>query len=344
MSTRRTRTAKAAGCLLKTFAPRTGGGLETHGGDPVTVGPSVKMSKSKKNVIDPEEIIERFGADTARWFILSDSPPDRDVEWTTSGIEAASRHLQRVWRLVSSTVGQPDSTGSRASREEDNANLFKAMHRTIDSVTNDLESFSFNKSVAALYEFTSTLARSTADPASKAEAFKVLAQLMQPITPHLAEEIWEMAGGEGLVLSSPWPVADPDMLVEDTVVLPVQVNGKRRAEVPVAKGLDRDEVEALVLDLGPVRNALGGRNPQASGRCSRQDRQCGCLTPDSAWLWPHCSFLELAGFSRSMVRGPMPRGSSGRFGLNLAWFDATSSCVNAWWKGSVMLPGKRDTR
>ncbi len=242
--------------------PRRGGGLETRGGNPVTVGPSVKMSKSKKNVIDPEEIIGSFGADTARWFILSDSPPDRDVEWTTSGIEAASRHLQRVWRLVASTVGQPDSTGSRASREEDNTNLFKAMHRTIDSVTNDLDSFSFNKSVAALYEFTSTLARSTADPASKAEAFKVLAQLMQPITPHLAEEIWEMAGGEGLVVSNPWPVADPDLLVEDTVVLPVQVNGKRRAEIRVAKGLDRGEVEALVLELGPVRNALAGRDPK----------------------------------------------------------------------------------
>ena len=241
---------------------RPDGGFETRDGGAVTVGPSVKMSKSKKNVVDPRDIIETYGADTARWFILSDSPPERDVEWTASGIEAASRHLQRVWRLVDSVVEAGEETAGATESEAEDAELERAVHRTIDSVTKGLEGFAFNKSVAALYEFTTTLSRSEASANSKLAAVKVMAQLMQPITPHLAEEIWEMAGGEGLVAVNPWPVADPAMLIDDTVVLPVQVNGKRRAEVRVARGSKQDTVEALVLELQPVKRILDGRKPK----------------------------------------------------------------------------------
>ncbi|WP_343080187.1 leucine--tRNA ligase [Ostreiculturibacter nitratireducens] len=227
-------------------------------GAPVEIIPSAKMSKSKKNVVDPVNIIRDFGADTARWFILSDSPPERDVEWTSAGAEAAFRHLSRVWRLADE-IARND--GGEAAGGEDEA-LLRAMHRAIADVTQGIEGFAFNTSVAKLYAFTNTLAKSKAGVAAKREAMRAMAQLMSPMTPHLAEEVWAMLGGEGLVAVAPWPKADPAMLVEDSVTLPIQINGKKRSEITVPKEMVAEEVEKLALADEAVAKALAGAQPR----------------------------------------------------------------------------------
>jgi len=224
-------------------------------GEPVEVGPIIKMSKSKKNVVDPADIIDQYGADTARWFVMSDSPPERDVEWTAAGAEAAWKHLQRVWRMASEIAEGPEDGAS-------DLDLEKATARAIDEVTKGIEGFAFNKSVAKLYEFTNTIAKSKAAPAAKRRAMLVMAQLMQPMTPHLAEEVWHLLGGKGLVAAAPWPKADPALLVDDTVTLPIQVNGKRRAEITVPKDMPKEEVEKLVLADDAVIRFLGGKEPR----------------------------------------------------------------------------------
>ena len=226
-------------------------------GETVKIVPSAKMSKSKKNVVDPVNIIEQYGADTARWFVLSDSPPERDVEWTAAGAEAAYKHLSRVWALCDK-IGEmvPDTPGQG---DED---LLRAMHKTIFEVTQGIESFGFNAAIAKLYAFTNTLAKSTAGHAVKREAIMTLAQLMAPMTPHLAEDIWEHQGGDGLLVNAPWPKADEQFLVEDTVTLPIQVNGKRRGEIEVAKDLPKDEVEKAALSVEAVQRALDGATPK----------------------------------------------------------------------------------
>ena len=230
-------------------------GARLRDGTPVEIGPSIKMSKSKKNVVDPEDIIRQWGADTARWFVLSDSPPDRDVEWTAAGAEAAHRHLQRVWRLAGEAAA---GDGAQGSGEE----LTRAVHRAIRDVTADIEGFAFNKAIARLYELTNALARAEASGGARRFAARTLAQLMAPMTPHLAEEMWAALGGEGLLAEAPWPEADPAWLVETEVTLPVQVNGKRRAEVAVPAGSDAATIEALVLQDAAVQRALGGARPR----------------------------------------------------------------------------------
>jgi leucyl-tRNA synthetase len=229
-------------------------------GTPVEIIPSAKMSKSKKNVVDPEDIIRTFGADTARWFILSDSPPERDVEWTAAGAEAAHRHLARVWRLADETTAALES-GTAGDAAADAA-LRKATHRAIDEATRGIEGFAFNKSLAALYALTNAVMKSAASPAVKAEAMRTLAQLMAPMVPHLAEEVWSMLGGEGLVARAPWPQADPALLIDDTLTLPIQINGKRRTEIVVARDAAKEEVEKQVLANDAVRRALDGRAPR----------------------------------------------------------------------------------
>ncbi|MFT4717095.1 MAG: leucyl-tRNA synthetase, partial [Paracoccaceae bacterium] len=221
-------------------------------GEVVEVGPIIKMSKSKKNVVDPEDIIDQYGADTARWFVMSDSPPERDVEWTASGAEGAWKHLQRVWRLADEISELPED-GS------DDIDLEKAAARVIDAVTQGIEGFAFNKSVAKLYEFTNALAKSKADGAAKRKAMRVMAQLMQPMTPHLAEEVWQLLGGKGLVAQASWPVADPALLVDDMVTMPIQVNGKRKSEISVPKDMPKEEVEKLALADDAVIKFLAGK-------------------------------------------------------------------------------------
>ena len=226
-------------------------------GTEVQVIPSAKMSKSKKNVVDPLGIIDRFGADTARWFVLSDSPPERDVEWTASGAEAAYKHLSRVWNISDRIAGMEEN--AQGSGDED---LMRAMHKTIHDVTVGVESFGFNAAIAKLYAFTATLQKSQAGQDSQREAIMTLAQLMAPMTPHLAEDIWAMQGGEGLIATAPWPVADETMLVDDTVTMPIQINGKRRAEIKVRADMPKDEVEALALGHEAVIRTLDGAAPK----------------------------------------------------------------------------------
>ncbi|NBR34607.1 MAG: leucine--tRNA ligase [Rhodobacteraceae bacterium] len=225
-------------------------------GSPVDIVPSAKMSKSKNNVVDPVAIIDSFGADTARWFVLSDSPPERDVEWTASGAEASGKHLGRVYRIAAELVGTNDP-----ANDHDNP-LLKEMHKTIHDVTQGLESFGFNASIAKLYAFTNTLAKSKAGSDAKRQAARTLAQLMSPMTPHLAEEIWSLLGGDGLVINAPWPQPDPAMLIDDEVTLPIQVNGKRRAEISVPKDMPKEEVEKLALAQETVIRAMDGAPPK----------------------------------------------------------------------------------
>ena len=221
-------------------------------GEAIEVIPSAKMSKSKKNVVNPVDIIDQYGADTARWFVLSDSPPERDVEWTASGAEAAWKFLGRVWRLAED-LGDGSDTDEALERE-----TAKAIHE----VTMGIETFGFNKSVAKLYEFANAIQKSKAGPGAKRKAVKTIAQLMSPMTPHLAEEIWQHLGGEGLVAQAQWPVADESLLKDDTVTLPIQINGKRRAEIKVLTDMPKEEVEKLALANEAVVKALDGGQPK----------------------------------------------------------------------------------
>ena len=220
-------------------------------GTEVEVIPSAKMSKSKKNVVDPVNIVQSFGADTARWFMLSDSPPERDVEWTSAGAEAANKFLARVWRLA-------DEAGADA----DDPDLTRAAHRAIADVTKAIEGFAFNKAVAKIYELANAVGKSKAGGEARRAVLRIMAQLMGPMVPHLAEDVWSMAGGQGLLVDAPWPKADPAMLEDDTVTLPIQINGKRRAEISVAKDMPKDQIEAMVLADETVRRFLEGAAPK----------------------------------------------------------------------------------
>jgi leucyl-tRNA synthetase len=226
-------------------------------GEPVEIIPSAKMSKSKKNVVDPVNIIDAYGADTARWFVLSDSPPERDVEWTAAGADATFKHLARVYRLADDLSDAPEQ--AQPGADED---LLRIMHRTIHDVTMGIESFGFNAAIAKLYGFTNAIQKSGAGRAAKAQAIRTLAQLMSPMTPHLSEEVWSMLGADGLLANAPWPQADAAMLVEDSVTLPIQINGKRRSELTVPKDMPKEEVEKLVLDDQAVIRALNGGAPK----------------------------------------------------------------------------------
>jgi leucyl-tRNA synthetase len=225
-------------------------------GTEVEIIPSAKMSKSKRNVVDPQIIVDTYGADTARWFVLSDSPPERDVEWTASGAEAAHKFLGRVWRLAQD-IAQSDAPAN----DQDDA-LRRDMHKAIHYVTGGVESFGFNAAIAKIYGFVATLSKSKAGAAAKQEAMRTLAQLIAPMTPHLAEDIWSALGQTGLVVTAPWPVADEKMLVDDTVTLPIQINGKRRSEIAVPADMSKDEIEKLVLADNAVVKALDGGQPK----------------------------------------------------------------------------------
>jgi len=227
-------------------------------GTEVEIIPSAKMSKSKKNVVDPISIISAYGADTARWFVLSDSPPERDVEWTAAGAEATHKHLARVYRIVSEIIASDE----KASKPADDDALLREMHKAIHDVSGGFESFGFNASIAKLYAYTNTLGKSQAGTAAKRQAATTLAQLMAPMTPHLSEELWKMLGGTGLVANAPWPAADEAMLVDENITLPIQINGKRRAEISVPADMDKSEVEKVALATDAVIKALDGAQPR----------------------------------------------------------------------------------
>jgi len=220
-------------------------------GRPALPGRIEKMSKSRRNTVDPEPILEKYGADAVRWFMLSDSPPERDLEWSEGGIEGASRFVQRVWRLANN-VG--DEMG------EDDA-LTRKLHRTIAAVGEAIEGLQFNKGVAQLYELTTAIEKAPSS-ATRAEAVQTLIKLIAPMAPHLAEESWELLGGVRMVADADWPAFDPNLLVEDQVTLAIQLNGKLRDTLSAPRGLDREAAEALALSSDKVQRLLAGARPR----------------------------------------------------------------------------------
>jgi leucyl-tRNA synthetase len=238
-------------------------------GEQVTIGPIEKMSKSKRNTVDPDDIIESYGADVARWFMLSDSPPDRDVIWSDERVQGASRFVQRLWRVIgeaaeiakTAPAGRPAEFGAEALA------LRTAAHGALDKVSTGIERLHFNVCLAHIREFTNALADTLGRPETPSpdlawairEAAVILVQLFAPMMPHLAEECWGVLGQSGLVSEADWPKIERDLLVEDTVTLVVQVNGKKRGDVTVARNAQNPEIEAAVLALDAVKAALGGR-------------------------------------------------------------------------------------
>ena len=217
-------------------------------GSPVTVGRVIKMSKSKRNVIDPDTIIARYGADAVRWFMLSDSPPERDLPWSESGIEGCWRFVQRAWRLFS--VYDPAASG------EDKA-LLRKTHQATAAIAEDIEALSFNKAVARIYELASAIEKADSS-ATRSEAIRTLLLLLAPMMPHLAEEAWSVMGMDGLVAQVPWPAVDEALLVEDEVTIAVQHKGKLRDTLTVARGLPKSEMEALALASEKVQRSIDG--------------------------------------------------------------------------------------
>ncbi|CAM8672947.1 MULTISPECIES: leucine--tRNA ligase [Sphingobium] len=219
---------------------------------PVEVGRVIKMSKSKKNVVDPDDIIAQYGADAVRWFMLSDSPPERDLPWTEAGIEGSWRFVNRVWRLF----GDCD-----ASAEGQDKALDRKLHQTVDGVARDIEALGFNKAVAKIYELTNAIEKAKPS-ASRTAAIRGLALLVAPMTPHLAEEGWAEMGGEGLIADAAWPPVDPALLVDDEVTIACQVMGKLRDTITVPKGTAKDELERLALAAPNVVRILDGATPK----------------------------------------------------------------------------------
>ena len=236
------------------------------GGGEVTIGSIEKMSKSKKNTVDPTDIIETYGADTARWFMLSDSPPERDVQWTEAGVQGSWRFMQRVWRLVNDIVENVPARVRPAEVGEAATALRRATHKTCAAVSADIEALSFNRAVARLYELVNTLSKAyqagyeTNDMRfAIREAASYLVQMMAPMAPHLAEECWSVFGHAELLATTPWPDIEEELLVEATVTLPVQVNGKKRADLTISREASKEEVEAATLQLEAVVKALDGK-------------------------------------------------------------------------------------
>jgi leucyl-tRNA synthetase len=248
--------------LEPTEVEKRGGSYVRKGSDiAVTVGPSEKMSKSKNNVIAPETIIDAFGADTIRWFMLSDSPPERDIEWTQEGAEGCWRFVQRVHRLITEAEQLPPA-GSAVATDESGLSLRQATHRAIDWVTDDLEHLRFNRAVARIYELTNEISSAPANSSSRREALETLVLLLAPMMPHLAESCWTTLGHKTLVVETPWPKADPELVKSESLTIAVQVNGKRRGEIEVSVTAGQEEVRGLALALGPVQRALDGKVPK----------------------------------------------------------------------------------
>jgi leucyl-tRNA synthetase len=250
--------------LLPEDVEKRGATAVMKGGDiPVTIGPSEKMSKSKKNVIAPEVIIDIFGADTIRWFMLSDTPPERDIEWTQEGAEGCWRFVQRIHRLTTEAENL-SPPGTRPDAAQGAAlELRRATHRAIAAVTDDLQNLRFNRAVARIYELANAIgAAQDVEGAARREALETLVLLSAPMMPHLAESSWQALGHRTLVVETPWPKADAELVRSDTVMIGVQVNGKLRGQLEIAVGAAEDQVREMALALEPVQRALGGKPPR----------------------------------------------------------------------------------
>jgi leucyl-tRNA synthetase len=229
---------------------------ESHDG-PVTRGRVEKMSKSKRNTVDPEPIVDQYGADAVRWFMLSDSPPERDLEWSEAGIQGSWRFAQRIWRLAAEEAGRGSSTWLG---DGEDVELDRKVHRTIAAVGANIEALAFNKAVANLYELTNALEKAPASP-SRSRAVETLIRLAAPMVPHLAEEAWAAMGHEGLIAEAEWPAADPALLIEEEVTIAVQVNGKLRDTLTAPKGTAREILEEMALASEKVVRILDGKAP-----------------------------------------------------------------------------------
>ncbi|MBY5869382.1 leucine--tRNA ligase [Rhizobium leguminosarum] len=238
----------------------------------VAIGSIEKMSKSKKNVVDPDDIIASYGADTARFFVLSDSPPERDVIWSEAGVEGAHRFTQRLWRLISEAADALSAVVPAPATDGEALSISQAAHKTLKAVENDYDKLWFNKAVARIYELVNALAApmtrvaaGEGDATYRAavrDAAEILIQLVSPMTPHLAEECWAALGNEGLLARASWPPYDETLVIENDVILPVQINGKKRAELTISRDADQNAVTNAVLDLDAVKNALNGQAPK----------------------------------------------------------------------------------
>mgnify|MGYP003143383560 FL=1 len=221
--------------------------LKADGGE-VDIGRVIKMSKSKKNVVDPDTIVDTYGADAVRWFMLSDSPPERDLPWSEAGIEGCSRFVHRLWRLFAA---------HDAEAEGEDKPLLRKMHQTVAAVAEDIESLGFNKAVARIYELTGAVEKAQPS-ASRSAAIRTLVQLVAPMMPHLAEEAWTSLGADGLVADAAWPAVDPALLVEDEVTIAVQHKGKLRDTLTAPKGASKADLEAMALASEKVQRSLDG--------------------------------------------------------------------------------------
>jgi leucyl-tRNA synthetase len=239
--------------------------VSTADASPVKVGRSEKMSKSKKNVVDPADIIESYGADTARWFMLSDSPPDRDLEWTEAGISGAWRFMNRLWRLVYRYPDDTNKPGTDDACPETDLELRQSIHKTIDGITKDLESFRFNRAVARIYELVNQITDfkyedSQSSQSVLSEAIETLIVLLGPMVPHLAEEMWSKIGKTGLLANQSWPTVDSAMLIDEMVTLAVQIKGKLKGTISVRRDADQSEVEKIALEQPSIAAALEGKS------------------------------------------------------------------------------------
>jgi leucyl-tRNA synthetase len=238
--------------------------IDLRAGKPVEIGAIEKMSKSKKNVVDLDAFVTDFGADVARWFVLSDSPPERDVEWTSAGVKGAWGFVQRVWTLVDAHGRPAPKPGDAAPKLEGEAHALRQLaHRAIPHVTEDIEHFRFNVAVAKCYELVNAVAKLKGDDDARVfargEALRILTQLIAPFMPHLAEECWEKLGFGPFVATAPWPKADPELAARATVTLPIQVNGKKRGEIEAAKGAAEAQVREMALAHPAVAQFLAGQ-------------------------------------------------------------------------------------
>jgi leucyl-tRNA synthetase len=233
--------------------------------EPVEIGPSEKMSKSKRNVVAPEAIIEAYGADTIRWFMLSDTPPERDIEWTEAGAEGCWRFVQRVYRLVTETDGlAPRGATIPSALPEPALELRRAAHRAIAAVTEDLQALRFNRAVARVYELANAISATAANVSGeiRREALETLVRLISPMMPHLAESCWQALGHRTMLVEERWPEADLALVRADTITIAVQVDGKRRGEITIASDANDDAARTAALALDGVARALGGKTPR----------------------------------------------------------------------------------
>jgi leucyl-tRNA synthetase len=229
----------------------------------VTIGPSIKMSKSKKNVVAPEVIVDIYGADTIRWFMLSDSPPERDVDWSESGAEGCWRFIQRVHRLVTEAADLPPPGTAVGEAGGADLDLRRATHRAVAAVTDDLDHLRFNRAVAQLYSLANAIqAAEAVSGAVRREALEALVLLIGPMMPHLAETCWEALGHRAMVVATPWPKFDPELTRAESITIAIQVNGKRRDEVTVAANADEETVRNAALARDGVIRALAGKAPK----------------------------------------------------------------------------------